>query len=43
MFYFQVRLIYKDEEENIPNFDDIFRDDEEEVSILFTEITHALV
>lgn len=28
----QVRLVYKDEEENIPNFDDIFRDDEDEVS-----------
>ncbi|XP_022831815.1 cell division control protein 45 homolog [Spodoptera litura] len=26
----QVRLVYKDDEENIPNFDDIFRDDEEE-------------
>uniref|UniRef100_A0A2H1VKQ4 SFRICE_006297 n=1 Tax=Spodoptera frugiperda TaxID=7108 RepID=A0A2H1VKQ4_SPOFR len=26
----QVRLVYKDSEENIPNFDDIFRDDEEE-------------
>ncbi|XP_041972251.1 cell division control protein 45 homolog [Aricia agestis] len=26
----QVRLVYKDEEENIPNFDDIFRDDDEE-------------
>ncbi|XP_026501376.1 cell division control protein 45 homolog [Vanessa tameamea] len=26
----QVRLIYKDDEENIPNFDDIFRDDEED-------------
>ncbi|KAJ0173343.1 hypothetical protein K1T71_011519 [Dendrolimus kikuchii] len=26
----QVRLVYKDEEENIPNFDDIFRDDEDE-------------
>ncbi|CAG9558897.1 unnamed protein product [Danaus chrysippus] len=26
----QVRLIYKDDEENIPNFDDIFRDEEEE-------------
>ncbi|XP_068623674.1 cell division control protein 45 homolog [Battus philenor] len=26
----QVRLVYKDEEENIPNFDDIFRDDEED-------------
>ncbi|XP_028171386.1 cell division control protein 45 homolog [Ostrinia furnacalis] len=26
----QVRLVYKDTEENIPNFDDIFRDDEEE-------------
>ncbi|KAI5633507.1 CDC45-like protein domain-containing protein [Phthorimaea operculella] len=26
----QVRLVYKDNEENIPNFDDIFRDDEEE-------------
>lgn len=27
---FQVRLVYKDDEENIPNFDDIFRDDEDE-------------
>lgn len=26
----QVRLVYRDEEENIPNFDDIFRDDDEE-------------
>ncbi|XP_037302200.1 cell division control protein 45 homolog, partial [Manduca sexta] len=26
----QVRLVYKDEEEDIPNFDDIFRDDEDE-------------
>ncbi|RVE49098.1 hypothetical protein evm_006219 [Chilo suppressalis] len=26
----QVRIVYKDNEENIPNFDDIFRDDEEE-------------
>ncbi|XP_034827921.1 cell division control protein 45 homolog isoform X3 [Maniola hyperantus] len=26
----QVRLVYKEEEENIPNFDDIFRDDEED-------------
>ncbi|KAG7303261.1 hypothetical protein JYU34_011728 [Plutella xylostella] len=26
----QVRLVYKDVEENIPNFDDIFRDDEDE-------------
>ncbi|XP_026728688.1 cell division control protein 45 homolog [Trichoplusia ni] len=26
----QVRLVYKDDEENIPNFDDIFRDDEDE-------------
>ncbi|XP_045454158.1 cell division control protein 45 homolog [Melitaea cinxia] len=26
----QVRLIYKDDEENIPNFDDIFRDDDED-------------
>ncbi|KAL0818601.1 hypothetical protein ABMA28_009034 [Loxostege sticticalis] len=26
----QVRLVYKDTEENIPNFDDIFRDDDEE-------------
>ncbi|XP_047999119.1 cell division control protein 45 homolog [Leguminivora glycinivorella] len=26
----QVRLVYKDEEEKIPNFDDIFRDDEDE-------------
>ncbi|XP_053616886.1 cell division control protein 45 homolog [Plodia interpunctella] len=26
----QVRLVYKDSEENIPNFDDIFRDDEDE-------------
>ncbi|XP_059054780.1 cell division control protein 45 homolog [Achroia grisella] len=26
----QVRLVHKDSEENIPNFDDIFRDDEEE-------------
>lgn len=30
-----MKLIYKDEEENIPNFDDIFKDDEEdEVSVL---------
>ncbi|GBP23878.1 Cell division control protein 45 homolog [Eumeta japonica] len=26
----QVRLIWKDEEENIPNFEDIFRDDDDE-------------
>ncbi|PZC80648.1 hypothetical protein B5X24_HaOG214215 [Helicoverpa armigera] len=26
----QVRLVYKDSEENIPNFDDIFRDEEED-------------
>lgn len=26
----QVRLVYKDDEENIPNFDDIFRDDDDE-------------
>ncbi|XP_047514137.1 cell division control protein 45 homolog [Pieris napi] len=26
----QVQLVYKDDEENIPNFDDIFREDEDE-------------
>ncbi|XP_026313457.1 cell division control protein 45 homolog [Hyposmocoma kahamanoa] len=26
----QVRLVYKDDEENIPNFDEIFRDDEDQ-------------
>ncbi|KPI98939.1 PREDICTED: cell division control protein 45 homolog [Papilio xuthus] len=26
----QVRLVYKDDEENIPNFDDIFRDEEDD-------------
>ncbi|CAB3222245.1 unnamed protein product [Arctia plantaginis] len=26
----QVRLVYKDDEENIPNYDDIFRDDDED-------------
>ncbi|XP_013143374.1 PREDICTED: cell division control protein 45 homolog isoform X2 [Papilio polytes] len=26
----QVRLVYKDDEENIPNFDDIFRDDDDD-------------
>lgn len=30
IFCLQVRLIYKDDEENIPNYDDIFRDDDED-------------
>lgn len=30
---FQVRLVYKDSEENIPNFDDIFKDDEEDEEV----------
>lgn len=32
-----MRLVYKDNEENIPNFDDIFRDDEEEDEVCANE------
>ncbi|XP_039752360.1 cell division control protein 45 homolog [Pararge aegeria] len=38
----QVRLVYKDEEENIPNFDDIFRDDEEDENSEESEARHGL-
>lgn len=31
--YLQVRIVCKDDEENIPNFDDIFRDDEDEEEV----------
>ncbi|XP_052739177.1 cell division control protein 45 homolog isoform X3 [Bicyclus anynana] len=38
----QVRLLYKDEEENIPNFDDIFRDDEDQENEEELEARHGL-
>ena len=39
-----MRLVYKDSEENIPNFDDIFKEDDEdeEVRLLFNTIIRTL-
>lgn len=39
---FQVRLVYKDNEENIPNFDDLFRDDDDDENEVCLTVCTAL-